>query len=160
MHVEEFAPYPEWQTNEVETSDGRCFSCSQWSDIIHLHDAESIASYLHDYYANTPALTRHSYGQGVGVYVGTTLDEEGLKWLLDRVTPEAKVRVSAARPRGVELIQRSADTRTWLFALNFADQPVEITLDRSGRDLISGRSVEQSIVLGPNDVAIVESTLS
>lgn len=160
MHVEEFAPYPEHQTNEVETSDGQRFTCSQWSDVIHLHEAESIAHYLHDYTAQTPAITRHLFGRGVGYYLGTRLDEAGLSWLLDRVTAEAKVRVSLTKPVGMELIQRRTDTRTWLFALNYSDQPVEITLDRSGRGLISGNVIDQSIVVGPNDVAIVQSPLS
>jgi len=160
MHVEEFAPYSESQTNEIHTADGRRFSCSQWSDIIRLHDAESIADYLHDYYANTPAVTRHRFGQGVSFYVGTLLDETGLSWLLDRVVTEAKVRMSPAAPIGVELIRRSDDTQTWLFALNYSTQPVEIALDRSGRDLVTGAMVDKSIVLSPTGVAIIQSALS
>jgi hypothetical protein len=64
-----------------------------------------------------------------------------------------------AAPIGVELIQRSDDTQTWLFALNYSAQPVEVALDRSGHDLISGEMVDKSIVLGPTDIAIIQSTL-
>jgi hypothetical protein len=60
----------------------------------------------------------------------------------------------------VELIQRNADGQTWLFALNYSAQPVGIALDRSGRDLITGKTVDKSIVLGPSDVAIIQSALS
>ena len=158
IHVEEFAPYSESQTNEIQSSDGQCFSCSQWSDVIRLREAESIARYLHDYYVDTPAITRHRFGQGVSFYVGTLLDKAGLSWLLDRVTAEAKVRVARAAPIGVELVQRSDDTRTWLFALNYSAQPVEVALDRSGRELISDKVVDKSIVLGPADIAIIQST--
>jgi hypothetical protein len=59
----------------------------------------------------------------------------------------------------VELIRRSDNTRTWLFALNYAAQPVEIALDRSGRDLITDQMVDQSIVLGPTEIAIIQSAL-
>jgi len=160
MHVEEFVPYSESQTSAIRSSDGQRFSCSQWSDVIHLHRAESAANYLHDYYADTPAITRHQFGQGASFYIGTQLDEAGLSWLLDRVNREAKVRVSPAAPIGVELIRRSDDTQMWLFALNYSAQPVEIALDRSGRDLITGKLVDQSIVLGPIGVAIIQSSLS
>jgi beta-galactosidase len=160
MHVEEFAPYPEAHTNAIRTSDGQRFSCSQWSDVIRLHGAESIANYLHDYYVDTPAMTRHPFGQGISFYLGALLDTEGLSWLLDRASTEAKVHVPPAKPIGVELIQRSDDARTWLFALNYSEQPVEIALERSGHDLITGAAVDKSIVLGPTDVAIIQSALA
>ncbi|HTP11111.1 MAG TPA: beta-galactosidase trimerization domain-containing protein, partial [Anaerolineae bacterium] len=160
LHVEEFAPYAETQVNEILTSDGRRFGCNQWSDVIHLHEAESLATYQHDYYAGTPAITRHPFGQGAGYYVGTQVDDAGLNWLLDRMCAEAKVTVSPAQPIGVELIRRSDEHNAWLFALNYSDQSVEIALDRSGLDLISGRRVEHSITLGPNGVAIIKSALS
>ncbi len=160
MHVEEFAPYTELQTNEIQTSDGQRFSCSQWSDVIQIHDAESIAEYLHDYYADGSAVTRHPFQQGVGFYLGTLPNEAGLNWLIKRACADAKVHVSPATPIGVELIQRSDDTQMWLFALNYSAQPVEIALDRSGRDLITGEMVDKSCVLSPNEVAIIQSALS
>ena len=160
MHVEEFAPYPESHTNAIQSSDGQCFGCTQWSDVIYLHGAETIAHYLDDYYAETPAVTHHQYAQGISFYVGTLLDEQGLSWLLARATTEAKVRAAPAKPIGVELIQRRAEGQTWLFALNYSAQPVEVALDRAGHDLISGKIVDQSIVLGPSDIAIVQSPLS
>jgi len=160
MHIEEFAPYTASQTNVIQSSDGHRFNCSQWSDVIHLHGAESVADYLHEYYADTPAITRHRFGQGISFYLGTMLDEEGLSWLLERACTEAKTRVSPAKPSGVELIQRSTDTQTWHFALNYSSQPVEVALDRSGRDLITGMTVDKSIVLGPTGVAIIQSALS
>jgi beta-galactosidase len=159
MHVEEFAPYSAAQTNEVQTSDGQRFDCTQWSDVIQLHGAESLANYLHDYYAETPAVTRHPFGHGLGFYLGTQLDEAGLSWLLDRIMTEAKVNVSPAMSDGVELIRRSDETHAWLFALNYSDQPVEIALDRSGREIISGKLVDRSIVLSPTGVAIIQSAL-
>jgi beta-galactosidase len=88
------------------------------------------------------------------------LDGAGLSWLLDRVSAEAEVPVSPARPVGVELIRRSADTHTWLFALNTSEQSVEVALGRSGRDLLTGKAVDQSIVLRPTDIAIIQSSLS
>jgi beta-galactosidase len=159
LHVEEFAPYAETQVNEVLAADSQRFSCTQWSDVIRLHGAESLATYQHDYYADTPAITRQPFGRGVGYYAGTHLDDAGLSWLIDRVSADAKLSVSPAKPIGVELIRRSDETHTWLFALNYSDQSVEIKLDRSGRDLILGQLVDQSIVLGPTAIAIIQSTL-
>jgi beta-galactosidase len=160
LYVEEFAPYAATQTNAVHTVDNQRFSCTQWSDVIHLHGADSLAVYAQDYYADRPAITRHSFGQGAGYYVGTQLDDAGLSWLIEQVSTEAKISVSSAKPIGVELIRRSDDTHTWLFALNFTDQTVEIALDRSGREIIAGQTVDQALSLGPHDIAIVQSALS
>ncbi len=85
------------------------------------------------------------------------LNEAGLSWLLDRVNTEANVHVLPTTLVGVEVIRRSDNVHTWLFALNHADQPAEIALDRPGRDLITGVVVDKSIRLGPTGVAIIQS---
>ncbi len=156
MHVEEFAPYPESQTNVIHTADGQYFSCGRWSDVIRLHGAESMASYVHDYYANGPAMTRHPFGQGVSFYLGTLLEEPGLSWLLGRACGEAGVSVSPSTPLGVELIKRSDGTRTWLFALNYSTQEVEVALEQPGHDLITGAGLDKSVRLGPLDIVIIQ----
>jgi beta-galactosidase len=158
MYVEEFVPYQVTQTNAIRAPDDQRFSCNQWSDVIRLHGAESIANYLHDYYADSPAVTRHPFRQGVSFYLGTMLDEAGLSWLLDQACAEAGVHVAPSKPIGVELIKRADGAHSWLFALNYSSQEVEVALDQSGRDLITGAMVDKSVVLGPTSIAIIQSS--
>lgn len=160
MHVEEFAPYgAASHTNEVATADGRRFGCREWSDVIQLHGAEPLAAYQHDYYAGSPAVTRHGFGQGAAYYVGTQLDAAGMGWLLERVCAEANATALAKLP-GVEIVERRTETHAWLFVLNYTDQPAEVPLPRAGQDLITGKAVGGSLVIEPAGVAIIESALA
>ncbi len=156
LSVEEVAPYPETQTNTIQTVDGQRFGCSLWSDIIRLQGAEVLAHYLHDYYAGRPAATRCRFGQGASFYLGTALTPEGLSWLLARAAVEAGLSAAAPVAAGVELVRRTDGERTWLFALNYSNETVEVTLNQPGQDLFSGAKLEQSLRLGPTEVAIIQ----
>ena len=158
LTVEEYAPYPETLTNLIRTTDGRSFTCSFWSDVIHSQGCESLAVYEKDYYAGLPAVTRHSFGKGCVYYLGTELEPAGLEWLLGRVCYEAGiVPVMQDLPVGVEALRRSKDGKSWLFLLNHRDEKVEVLLEGIGRDLLTAQTVKGSIVLEPNGVAVIET---
>jgi beta-galactosidase len=158
LRVEEFAPYAETQSNTFTTADGRQFACALWSDIIRLHGAEAIASYEQDYYAGLPAITRHTYGKGVAYYVGTEPEQEGLTWLLDRVCVEAGVGpVAGDAPDGIEILRRTNGKTSWLFALNHSSKAVSLPLEHPGHDLLTGATVNGSVVLEPTGVAVIET---
>jgi beta-galactosidase len=158
LTVEEYAVFPEGLTNSLRTTDGRSFTCSFWSDVIHVQGCESLAVYEKDYYTGLPAVTRHSFGKGCGYYLGTELEPAALEWLLGRVCYEAGiVPVMQDLPVGVEALRRSKDGKSWLFLLNHRDEIVEVLLEGIGRDLLTAQSVKGSIVLEPNGVAVIET---
>jgi len=155
--VEEYAPYPEAFTNRLRTLDGRNFTCSLWSDVIHPAGAEPLAIYETDYYAGLPAVTRHKFGQGFGYYLGTELEPAGLDWLLGLVCDDACITpVARSIPAGVEALRRSNAGKTWLFLLNHSSKKVEVPLDAGGVDLLTDQAVSASLVLEPNGVAVLE----
>jgi hypothetical protein len=57
---------------------------------------------------------------------------------------------------GVEITRRSAGDRTWLFALNYADQTAELELPAPGLELLSGKKLSKKLELAPKGVAIIE----
>ncbi len=156
LWIEEFAPYANAQTNGVETVDGQRFTCDVWSDVIHLTGAEMLAHYQADYFANSPAVTRYRFGEGVSYYLGTALAQDGLAWLLDQVCEKAKIHHAHHMPRGVEVTRRSDSAHTWLFVLNHSDEEVRIDLPAKGVDLLSDAAVQTSLHLEPKGVAIVQ----
>ena len=112
LWIEEFAPYANAQTNRIETVDGQQFACDLWSDIIRLIGAEALAHYQSDYFANSPAVTRHHFGEGVCYYLGTALAQEGVAWLLDQVCGQARIHPAHPVPRVTCVMRTRASLST------------------------------------------------
>ncbi len=55
-------------------------------------------------------------------------------------------------PDGVEVVRRRGDGRSWLFAINHTDEPVEV--DVAGHDLVTDRPVDR-LQLDAGRVAVV-----
>jgi beta-galactosidase len=64
-----------------------------------------------------------------------------------------------AAPRGVEVTERRTATDRFLFVLNHGQDKAALTVDRSGVDLLTGRTVDagEELVLAPADVAVIRS---
>ncbi len=155
LAVEEFAPHEEGQEGRIETDDGRTFGTRLWTDVIRLEGAVAVATHPDQWYAGRAAIAHHRFGRGKTFYVGTQLDGEGLRWLLDRATQEAGIPERMDLPPDVEVVVRTDGTRRWAFALNYAASSVDVPLPGPGYELLGGRRVERSLVLSPDAVAIV-----
>ena len=157
MMVEEIVPYQEMQTNTIRTSAGKHFSCSFWSDVIRLENAQALGTYEQDYYAGSAAITRNRFGKGAAFYVGTALDPGGMDWLLQQVCETAGVQpISPNAPAGVELLQRSNGSSAWLFVLNHSAEKVTVPFGGHGLDLLTGRQVDEAVELEPAGVAVIQ----
>jgi len=155
--VEEYAPYSETQTNTFCTADGKQFQCTFWSDVIHLKDAKSIATFESDYYAGSPAVTHNQYGKGNAFYVGTVPENNGMEWLIEHVCKTAGVQpVSVNAPVGVEILHRANGKLSFLFVLNHSGEKVNIPIEGRGRDLLTDTEINGSIELEPSGVAIIQ----
>ena len=155
LWIEEFVAYAEAQRNVVEAVNGKSYPCELWSDVIRLTGAEVLGHYQEDYFAGSPAITRHRYGQGSSYYLGTELEREGLAWLLDQACIEAGVSPVLEAPPGVEVTRRSNGTQAWLFVLNHSDDEALVKLPAPATDLISGSRVDSSMQLSSRQVAIL-----
>jgi len=156
--VEEYAPFAEDPAKALTTSDGQHFNCTLWADIIHLRGAEPLASFESDYYAGSPAITRHQFGKGWGFYLGTELDPAGMGWLLERAILQAGAKAAAPHlPADVEALRRTDGKKSWLFLLNHSGRAVKVPLQQAGFDLLTGNEVADSVSLGANDVAVIGS---
>lgn len=104
LRVEEFDPRPD----------------GGWAEEIHLEGAEAVTTFPD----GTPAVTRHTYGEGTAWYLGTRPSQEEMRDLMDRVRAECGVTpVLPDLPEGVQ-----ARTR-----VTGAGERVHVVLDR--RDL-------------------------
>lgn len=155
--VEEYAPYSQTQCNLISTTDGKQFTCSLWGDIIHLKNAKAIANFEQDYYAGSPAVTRNQFGKGTAFYVGTAPERSGMDWLMDQACQAAGIKpVLPNSFAGVEFVRRTHGVQTWLFALNYSGEEVNVPLGQLGYEVLSGTQLGRSLRLGPGDVAVIQ----
>jgi beta-galactosidase len=103
-----------------------------------------------------PAVTRRPLpGGGVAWYVATQLDDAAWDALLRRVLAEAGVQPVAAVPAGVEAVRRvSGDgARSYLFLLDHTGQ--EQRVPARGTELLTGTTVDGTVVVPARGAAVV-----
>jgi beta-galactosidase GanA len=124
-----------------------------------VYQGTTIDRYAHSLIQGISALEHLRGGQSIAtrVVVPPRPEPEGLAWLLDRICDEAGVRpVARNAPEGVELLHRTNGKTSWLFALNHSTKKVELPLEHSSHDLLTGAVVNDSVALEPTGVAIIE----
>jgi beta-galactosidase len=154
LQIEDFVPMAAGETNRLDTTGGE--SCDLWADLIHPEGAETLTSYSDGFYAGTPAVTRHVYGEGAAYYLGTRPEESYTKSLLQRVYGEAGVSSTAEVPLGVDAVRRKTEDASFLFLLNHNQETVEIRLPNPGRDLLTGKGHDSQLTLDPLGAAILQ----
>src|SRR5215213_667810 len=160
LRIEDFVPMATRESNRLDTLDGESYGCDLWADLIHLEGAESQASYREDFYADTPAVTRNVFGEGVAYYLGTRPEERYTKSLLQRVCQEAGVRPTAEVPPGVDAVRRRTEDASFLFVLNHNQEAVEVRLPNPGRDLLTATEHDLQLILDPLEVAILQEEIT
>ncbi|WP_340375188.1 beta-galactosidase [Streptomyces sp. SS7] len=117
-------------------------------EIVLPRGAETVATYGTDFYAGTPAVTRHAYGKGEAWYVATALDQPGVDRVVHRVLARHGLHGPYAGHPTVEAAQRVApDGTRLLFLLNHAREAAPLTAHATATELLTGKRVEQGEVL-------------
>ncbi|WP_405970620.1 beta-galactosidase [Streptomyces sp. NBC_00988] len=137
IRVEEYRPLAASQS--LVLSDGT--RGTDWSEVLRLEGATSIASYTSGMLAGQPAVTRHQFGQGSAWYLSTRLEDDAYAALLGSVLAAAEVGPEIADPPpGIEAVRRHAqDGRDWLFLLNHGDTARHLAV--TGHDLLTDEPV-------------------
>ncbi|WP_422769909.1 beta-galactosidase [Plantactinospora sp. WMMC1484] len=120
--------------------------------------AEVLGTYQADFYAGTPAVTRHAYGAGHGWYVAAGLDQPGVDWVVRRVLERHDLVGPYADVPDLETTVRVAPDGTRLrFLLNHGTEPVETVAHTAATDLLGGGRLEpgESIRLDPRGVLLL-----
>lgn len=154
--IEDFTAMPEGETGYIETQKGRTYACYSWIDLIHTEGAETLASYTGSPYAGTPAVTRHGIGSGVAYYLGTHPEAKYLKSLLQRVCDEAGVKPPLEAPPDIEVVRRKSNAASFLFLLNHSEEPAEVEISGSWRNLLNGAEHDGILKLDTLGAAVLE----
>ena len=160
IHVEEFDPWTEEMTNQVIIEEGPLqgtYPCTLWGEAVRLEGAHSIGVFGSDYYANSPALTVHQFGQGRAYYLATQGSDELLAGLTRLLCEEAAVSPALGVDERVEVTRRMrSDGRAVYFLLNHTERSERVALPAGVfTSLLSGEEVEGQIEIAARDVAVL-----
>lgn len=124
-YVEEYDPIGYGSTTVKMNEE--TFRVTQWCDILATEGAESIASYMEDFYAGKAAVTKKHYGQGLACYVGIVGERRFYHTLMQQIFFEAGVPYFSDLPWGIEITKRTHAAAEYRFIFNNTDSTQEFT---------------------------------
>lgn len=137
LWCEETDSLPDGFTNTVSFN-GKEYSAINFCDILHTSTAKTLGTYKNDFYADTPAVTVNSYGDGKAYYAAFSAEDDFFKDFIERITqdipcdaPEFEI------PCGVSVVKRG----DYIFVMNFADDEKTVTFGREYEDVVNGTKI-------------------
>ena len=115
-------------TNRIRLENGKTYRCSQWADIMQLDTAQSLGTYMEDFYQGKSAVTKNTFGHGEVYYVGTILERDFYRDFMNDVLEGTTVEVFSGLPDGVEVSVREDDSSRYLLIFNNTNHAQEVNL--------------------------------
>ncbi len=121
--------------------------------------AQVVGTYGSDFYAGTPAVTRHQVGDGGGQawYVGAGVEQVGLDAIIDQVLARHRLHGPyAGVSADLEYAERVGPQHRVAYLLNHGADAVEVTLHAGGTDLLQDRRLAagEQVRLAPTQVLV------
>jgi beta-galactosidase len=137
------------------------YRCDRYLDLLEPEGARVLATYGKGWYAGRPALTVNRVGDGRAYHLACDCEDACLEDLLSALAREKGIEPLvpwAEEADGVEVLERRADGRRFLFLLNHANEERVVDLGAVRcRDLLDGRALEGRVTLEPLDARIAEA---
>ncbi|CAN7275291.1 beta-galactosidase [Pararhizobium sp. LjRoot238] len=119
-------------------------------------DVEVLGRWSNRFTSGRAAITSRKAGEGHAVYLGTYLTDSLAEGLADQLFARAGIEpLILDLPPNVEVTMREAEDRRLLFVLNTDEEPVEVSSVPAGTDLLTGKEVTGSLLLGPHGCAAI-----
>ncbi len=160
--VEEWQPIPPDAKNGLRIvgapPEEPAVPCTFFSEVIHLQGAEAVATFTEDFFAGSPAITRHTFGQGTAIYLATQPDQAFLDSWIRGLLAERGIRAPVTAGPSVEVSPRFSDKEEFLFVINHDRIPATVAYDTwtGSEDLLApGQTAPASEELAPFAVRIL-----
>ncbi|MER7900227.1 beta-galactosidase [Streptomyces sp. NPDC096046] len=155
LTVEEFSPLLPGERVRVTGPDGTELSADVWTEFVVPRGAETVLTYADGLTAGLPAVTRHRLGEGTAWYVSTRLGADGLDTLLGRASEDARLGPRTELPRDVEVVRRTGESGTYLFAVNHTGSDAKVPLETPGTELLTGERAAGRLAVPAGAVRVV-----
>ena len=155
--VEETDALPSYMKNSFSWNE-KSYDCGLICDIMHMENAQALASYDKDFYEGTPVLSRNEFGKGHAYYVATRAGQDFYADFLKKVLEEQGVEPVFKPCKGVEITLRRKEGTNFLFFLNHNPQETVLIAEKPGTDLLTGKEYRpgDEIVLQTKGVVLFQ----
>ncbi len=142
--VEETDSLPEGMKNTVSFN-GKTYDAINFCDILHANNAEVLGEYKSDFYADSPAVTENTYGDGKAYYVAFAnagdFAEDFCNELIDvyNISPDTDIIAES----GVSIRKRG----NLIFVMNFADCEKIVKFQKDYKDVVNDTVINGEIKL-------------
>ncbi|MFD7407888.1 beta-galactosidase [Streptomyces sp. NPDC059866] len=155
LTVEEFSPLLKGEKVRITGPDGAELGADVWTEFVVPRGAETVWTYADGLTAGRPAVTRHRLGEGTAWYVSTRLGTDGLDAVLGRAAEDARIAPRTDLPHDVEVVRRTGESGTFLFAVNHTAADTKVPLDTSGTELLTGERAAGRLAVPAGAVRVV-----
>jgi beta-galactosidase len=156
LTVLDWLPLSDGEGVALEFADGTQGRADEWSELIELDGAEVLARFSGGRLDGRPAATRHAFGSGLAIYLGTRLDQAATARVIRSACGDAGVEPAMEAPAGVEVVRRHQARSSILFMLNHRDVDVDVPITQAGTNLVGGTEVHPGLLrIGPFGAAVI-----
>ncbi|WP_042462742.1 beta-galactosidase [Neobacillus dielmonensis] len=154
--VETDTYYPN-DRNAVRFRD-KSYELKDYATVIEVNGAEVEGIYQDDFYADTPAITSHQYGEGKTYYIGGRLEYRFQSVFYQEIIKELALEPTSdiTHGKGVSVQVRRAPEKDYIFIINFTEQSQSVTLGSTVKDVITGEELTGHLTLDKYEVRIAE----
>ena len=142
--VEETDSLPEGMKNTVSFN-GNEYDAINFCDILHANSAKILGEYKDDFYADSPAVTENTYGDGKAYYVAFANQgdffDDFCSQLIEKHNIIADTNIKAES--GISIRKRG----NVIFVMNFADSKKTVKLDRDYKDVDKDKVINGEVKL-------------
>lgn len=150
---EEIDTYYPSDRNHIRFEDGKVWEVTDYAEILRVKDAQVLAKYTEDFYADTAALTCKEYGKGKAYYMAARVKPEEMIPLFEQMLGDAGIPVRKL-PDGVECHVRTGEEGSYAFYLNGNAEPVDVT-GVEGVDMLTDAKIQGTLTLPGYGVAVL-----
>lgn len=135
------------------------FTLKDYATVIEINDASVEALYGADFYANTPAVTSHSYKKGKTYYIGGRLDKQFHSTFYSDLIEALSLApvLPVKHGNGVSVQARQDESNDYIFVMNFTEENQPVTFNTKVTDIVSGEELEGKVTLEKYEVRIVKN---
>jgi len=136
----------------------KSYEVRDYTTMIEVTNAKTLATYEQDFYAGGAAITEHSFGNGMTYYIGAraehSLHEAFYGELLDKLA--IKPAVNVKHGKGVSVQVREDETNQYVFLMNFTETDQQVEVDFTAPDMLTDEVVSGTVTFAPYGVKILK----
>lgn len=156
--VTEVEPVFDYSRAEIQVkADGVSIKCRDacWSELLE-GNADMIGRYLYSYKKGNGVISKNKYSEGYAYYLGTDLENDALKALLNEICSIAGIQKNRIVPQGnVEVVKRIYNDAEIYYVFNFTGSDTDISFNGELRDCISDTIHKNHCTIEPNGFVVL-----